>query len=302
MIKEISYYSNPIDCVAHFEKEGWISYAISLIKSWGTLIQYGLHKLSLSLNRVKMKTAYTDPDRKAMAQAQKLIVCIHGLNNAPTQFKTLIEQLEKTDLSGTAIYTPAVLDRGNAPLDELVKPILENIKLWAENGAQKELVLVGISNGGRVARAIEVELAKAGIANIQKIHFVSIVGACKGSSLVNLAHKLHLPFVLSKNIYEEMGTDSERFQRLNQEWEEYVNKDMSVEREYTFFASPHDWQVPNYESTLMEVNPNRTVRYAIVEGHGHNSIVNAIASNVSQAIAPVQEKKPFSRHLISAEV
>lgn len=268
MINKIEFFSSRRECLEHHEQAGWIAYAVSLIVSWGNLIRYGLYKLSLNLNRVKMKTEYSAPDLKA----KKLVVCIHGLNNEPRQFKTLTDQLENT-----AIYAPKVLERGNAPLDELVKPIFENIKAWAEEGEEKELVLVGISNGGRIARALEVELAKAKCTNIKKIRFVSIVGACKGSSLVNLAQKLHLTFLLSKSIREEMATDSERFKRLNEEWETYVNHDTNVEREYTFFASPHDWQVPNFDSTLMEVNPLRSVRYAIVNGHGHNSIVDAIA-------------------------
>ena len=149
---------------------------------------------------------------------------------------------------------------------------------------ETSLQTVGISIGGRIARAIEVQLAKSECsANIKKLRFVSIVGACKGSSLVNLANKVGLSRLMSKNISEEMPTKSPRNQRLDEEWAKASSNRPS--REYTFIASPHDWQVPNYDSSLMSVD-KQNARYAIVPGHGHNSIVNAVATAVAEVILP----------------
>lgn len=67
--------------------------------------------------------------------------------------------MQKKDLSETDIFIPRVLQKGNAKLDEMVKPIVEEIVKWAKTG-KKELVLVGISNGERISRAIEAELSK----------------------------------------------------------------------------------------------------------------------------------------------
>jgi hypothetical protein len=53
-----------------------------------------------------------------------------------------------------------------------------------------------------------------------------------------------------------------------------------LKREYTFFASPHDWLVPNYGSSLMEIT-HAQAQYSIVLNHGHNSIVNAVAKSVA---------------------
>ena len=54
----------------------------------------------------------------------------------------------------------------------MVKPIFEEIEKWAKTSDEKELVLVGISNGGRIARAIEAEIAKSeSSANIKKLRF-----------------------------------------------------------------------------------------------------------------------------------
>jgi hypothetical protein len=129
---------------------------------------------------------------------------------------------------------------------------------------------------------MEAEIAKSeSNVNIKKIRFISIAGACKGSSLVNHANKAGLSWLISKNISEEMPTQSNRNHRLDQDWVEGLSKGPS--REYTFIASPHDWQVTNYDSSLMTVE-NKKVRYAIVPGHGHNSIVNAVGKTVAEVI------------------
>ena len=211
-----------------------------------------------------------------------LLSAYFGLNNNPTQFKKIVDEMQKKELSETDIFIPRVLQKGNAKLDEMVKPIFEEIAKWAKTSGEKELVLVGISNGGRISRAIEAELAKSeSNANIKKLRFVSIVGACKGSSLVNLANKVGLSWLMSKNISEEMPTDSIRNQRLNQDWVDGLSNGPT--REYTFIASPHDWQVTNYDSSLMAAD-KQNARYAIVPGHGHNSIVNAVAKTVAEII------------------
>lgn len=278
----VKFFNSAPSCISPFEKMHWTKKAISLIQSFGTLLIYTLNKISLVLCRVDAKMdSLTNAKIKGLSK-KILVVCIHGLNNSPTQFKKITDEMQKKDLSETDIFVPRVLQKGNAKLDEMVKPIFEEIASWAKTSGEKELVLVGISNGGRIARAIEAEIAKSeSCASIKKLHFVSIVGACKGSSLVNLANKLGLSWLMSKNISEEMPTTSKRNQQLNEDWMNGLS--IGPTREYTFIASPHDWQVTNYDSSLMEVG-EKNARYAIVPGHGHNSIVNAVAKSVAEII------------------
>lgn len=190
--------------------------------------------------------------------------------------------MRKKDLSATDLYIPYVLQKGNASLDEMVKPILKEIATWARTRGEKELVLVGISNGGRIARAIDAVFAKSGnMATIKKLRFVSVVGACNGAYSANIVNRLGLSWILSKNISEEMPIDSARNQRLNKEWRDGLSH--GPKRDYTFIASPHDWIVPNYDSTLMEVG-NNNARYALVSGHGHITIVGAVAKTVAELV------------------
>ncbi len=116
------------------------------------------------------------------------------------------------------------------------------------------------------------------------LKFVSIVGACKGSSTITRINKLGLSWLTSKNITDEMATDSNCIKRLNHDWKAGWNKASNLKRDYTFIASPHDWSVPNYDSTLMEIPTTRNVRYAIVPYHGHSTIVNATAEAVADIV------------------
>ncbi len=278
-LQGIQFFNHPSSCISHFEKAHWTKKALSLIQSFGTLFIYFMNKISLLWHKVE---AQVTPHTKLPANLSKqtLVVCIHGLNNNPTQFKQTLDEMQKYDLSETAIYLPYVLQKGHAKLDDMAMPIFEEIKKWAQTSGEKKLVLVGISNGGRIARAIAAKLPE--LEHIKQLRFVSIVGACQGSSLVNLAHKLHLSWLLSKNISEEMAINSERNIQLNQDWKNALESSPEIQRDYTFIASPHDWQVPNYNSTLMEVKGS--TKYTIIPNHGHNSIVNTVAKAVAEII------------------
>ncbi|MGZ3633891.1 MAG: hypothetical protein ACXWM7_06405 [Parachlamydiaceae bacterium] len=276
----VKYYSTPSECISNYKNTPWLQKAISIIVSFGALFLYAIKLALLVVMNVErqiedyIEAPLSDPSRK------RLIVCLHGLNGSPVQFKNIVDEIGRKDYLNTDIYIPKILEKGNAKLDEIVSPILESIAKWAKTGEDRELVLIGISNGGRIARAIEAELINSGqIGKIKRLRFISIVGACKGSSVVTLAKKLHLSWILSKNIAEEMGLDSERFKQLEVDWKGSI-KALDLKREYIFFASPHDWLVPNYTSSLMEIT-HAKAQYSIILNHGHNSIVKAVAKSVA---------------------
>lgn len=282
MIQGIPFFDNPSSCIAHFTEAPWTEKVQSCVTSYTTLARFAKQKIATILQSSEPEIS---DHRAGQGFAKKrLIVCIHGLNSNPSQFNTIIDQLQKKNLSETDIYIPAVLERGNARLDDMAKPIFDEIAKWAKLMGAKELVLVGISNGARIARAVEVALLQSeNRGNIQKMRVISIVGASRGSTLANLANSLSLCWVMSEPISREMPTDSERSVKLHQDWTAALNHAPELKRDYTFFASPHDWQVPNFNATLSEVAHHKA-RYALVRGHGHNSIVDAVASAVAEII------------------
>ena len=278
-IQGIKFFDNAPACISHFEKKThWTKKAISLIQSFGNFFIYALNKISLVLHRVDAKMDPLANTKINALSKKRLVVCIHGLHDNPSQFKKIVDEMQKKQLSETDIFIPRVLQKGNAKLDEMVNPIFQEIVKWAKTSGEKELVLVGVSNGGRIARAIEAKLGKVeSTANIKRLRFISVVGACKGSSFVNLINKIGLSWLLSKNISKEMPVNSIRNEQLDRDWKKgFFN-------EYFFIASPHDLIVPNYSSSLMTVDKQKGY-YAIVPGHRHNSIINAVTKTVAEII------------------
>jgi hypothetical protein len=283
LIANVQFFSNRCDCISNYRKSTLNDKTLSFITSYVTFIQY-LYSKVLSLNddsdRIMKKYIHNIPTKN------NLIVCFHGLNSHPIQFKRIIDELEKSNLSNFDIYIPKIIQRGNGKLDDMIQPIFEVISEWAKSDGDKQLILIGTSNGGRIGRAIEAKLTSNldNLGNIKKIKSIYIVGACKGSSLADLGHNLHLSFLMTQNIKDEMPTNSRRSKQLNQEWENGFQICPDLERDYTFIASPHDIHVPNFDSTLMKVPSNINARYAIIKGQGHMSIVDTSSKIVSEIV------------------
>lgn len=283
-IQGVPFFDTPEHCIAHFEALPLHKRMWSCLSSFLTSIKsYCSDKLSLQVHRFrKIQSAHSVVPEEGFSQ-KKLVVCLHGLSNGPKQFDSIMRELFRRGPVGMDLFIPPILEAGNAKLDDMVQPIFEQIRKWSQTEGDKELVLVGISNGGRIARALEARLGP--LTSIKKIHFISVVGACQGSSLVNWMARLHLSWLVGKNIREEMAVDSPRNQQLNAEWMSSLTT--SALKEYTFIASPHDLTVPNYDSTLAAVPslPGITARYALLPGHGHHSMQEAAAKAVAEIIS-----------------
>lgn len=288
-IDGIVFFDNPSSCISHINNANWATRIIRAIQSYATLSDFCLKFVADKLRSIFHGTiSSVEPyieDKEFLKK--RLIVCIHGLGATPYSYEELVDEMQMRDLSETDIYIPHVLEKGRAKLDKAAAPILQRIERWAANNAEdKELVLIGASNGGRIAKAIEVALTGSKICgNIQKLRVVTIVGACNGSSLVNLFKKLGLSSLLRKNIAEEMATDSICNLDLNRKWVDGLNNSRRFESDYTYIASPHDLIVPNFDSTLPAVAP-KTGHYALVPGHGHYSIFDRAVKAVAEIILP----------------
>ena len=156
-IHGVEFFDNPSSCIANFENDHWTNKIISFIQCIATFFTYSLEIISSIFRRSELQVQPYVEDRDLLKK--RLVVCIHGINATPYCFRKLIEEMQMQDLSETDIYIPQVLERGNTKLDEAIAPILQKIAKWAATAPENnELVLVGTSNGGRIARALEVEL------------------------------------------------------------------------------------------------------------------------------------------------
>lgn len=274
-IQGVQFFSHRAACISHFNTSHWSKRVVSFIQSCGTLLLHAIYKISLLIGRSEGQTGAS----KSL-ERRKLVVCIHGLNDNPRQFNKILHEIRKRNPTETDIFAPSVHQKGRCKLDEATTPICKEIQKWAAKSGAKELVLVGISNGARIARAVEAHLIKNHASgNITTLRSISIVGAWKGSSLAGRVPQFFLP----QDIAEEMPTNSERTARLNREWKESQQAASHIRRHYTFIASPHDWQVPNFSSTLADVE-NQPAQFALVPGHGHLSIVNAVAGCIAEIV------------------
>lgn len=226
---------------------------------------------------------FTDPLKQTLDK-KTLIVFLSGLNGTPSIFDEHILEIIQEDLNDIDIFVPNVLKRGFASLDDILPSILHEIQTWAKIPGDKKLVLVGISNGARIARGLDAALGtNNGWANIKKLQFISIVGACRGSYAVNVINKLKLSFILNSSLKKEMPVGCQRMIKLEKDWLEGLSQSPQVRREYIFIATPHDWLVPNFDSTLLRV-PLENAQYAIVGNNGHFSIIIRSAKMIRKII------------------
>jgi hypothetical protein len=283
-------YPSSIKCIASYQVFSCCDRLAYLLKSYQTFFSYVIedYRADNSLHSHKILPLTDLSDRELTKN--KLVVLLCGLSSSPYTFKKLIDQTEKKDLKEFDVYIPKVVNKGFTSLDEATNPIFLEIKKWACRDGAKELVLVGESNGARIARALDAQLSKPeNIHNIKKINIISIAGACQGSYVVNVANMLSLKCLINPFIYSEMSTNSIRTRKLNEDWLVGLENTPEVSRRYYFIAGSHDWLVPNYDSTLFDV-PDGLGFYTIFPGHGHLSIVDESAELVSDLIFP---NKPY---------
>lgn len=283
VIHGVSFFNTPSSCIEHFQQLPWNQRMLSLTCSIGRIFSIALvYQILRFVYRYHVNPQikpYITP--QSSYSKERLVVCLHGLNSSPNYFKEVVAEMHHYDLSNTHIYTPILTNRGNAKLDDVVKPIFEHIKKWAQTPGEKQLVLIGISNGARAARAINAEILHSKeTENINKLRVVSIVGSNQGSTAVNFAHKARLAWLMSKPMAEEMPTYSQRHAQLNQALSSLEAS--PIAHDYTFLASPHDCLVPNYDSTLMKMPQKIPARYALIPYYGHHGVERAASKAIAQ--------------------
>ena len=113
-----------------------------------------------------------------------LIIYLHGLNGSPKRARSY---LSKIKIPAT-IITPIIPHKGNCSLEVAAEPILEYI----QQNNYRTIILIGYSNGSRIAAHIE---------NALPLHinvlFISIAGVHFGTKLMNILDYLYLTPMLN---------------------------------------------------------------------------------------------------------
>ncbi len=287
--RDVELFNDRAACIQNFIDTPPVQKTKDFVQSFFNLLTYKTASLR----------AFPDAEIESLTQLSKedlskkrLIVCIHGLCGAPHEFKVALDALKSKDLPDTAIYIPYVPNKGKDRLDEMADEIFKSIGAWASaEGDRKELVLIGVSNGARISRAIETKLTEENRGKIEALRVVSVVGARRGSSLVNLACRFGFAWAVSwviyKPIVEEMPMDSERNRQLDENWNRWIKtgaKDLKCD--FTFLASAFDAHVPDHASSLPLMPENIKARYGIISDHGHFTAIDGAASTIADLLAP----------------
>lgn len=131
-----------------------------------------------------------------------LCVLLHGFKGHPSIWDPHLKILNEE--SKIDVFVPFVPKAGNCSLEEAASPILPNIIDYTKNHPDKPICLIGVSNGGRLATWLEVQLRTISPSTPVKVS--TIAGVHFGTPIIQLLEKLKLAkFFLSPVIRKELS-------------------------------------------------------------------------------------------------
>lgn len=223
-------------------------------------------------------------DEQQWVKSKKLVVLIHGLNSSPLAWTDYLEEKSKFE-NNVSYFTPFVYKKGYCKCKEAARPILEVVKRYADQYPSNPIILVGHSNGARIAAYIEQKL------DVDNIRLISIAGPHCGSMLINWINALGLTRFLgiSAKLVEELTFQGSWAKRKLIKWhdqQQNISTKRNIER--VFFASYDDWRIfPN--QTSFPKLPNSS--YFCVSGESHVTIIEAVKQKVLSYIYTENDSK-----------
>jgi hypothetical protein len=91
----LSFFEKPLDCIEEFENRSCLSKVASSFMSFVTFIFYLIYKIKLIFRCIESEMRPLAHIEVSSLPKKRLIVCLHGLNNNPSQFKKLFDELQK---------------------------------------------------------------------------------------------------------------------------------------------------------------------------------------------------------------
>jgi hypothetical protein len=188
--------------------------------------------------------------------SNKLVVFIHGVNSSPLSWSEYFKHEPSYDY-----FVPNVYKKGNCSIEKASHPILNDVQNYVERYPNNYIILVGHSNGARIATYVEQNLVA------KNICLVSIAGPHHGTKLVNLAKWCGITKYLnfSCKLLDELTYDGNGRCKF---------KNTTIKH---FFASKNDMRVfPNDTSLPLEQNST----YYLIHGESHVTIIDSVKNEV----------------------
>ena len=129
------------------------------------------------------KYVYPEDRLAWKTDSQGLYLFIHGLRGTPSAWNEYLNKVSQ-DQPEMDCLAPHVPLGGNCPLEDAAEPLLAVVSNYAQKHPGKPIVLVGTSNGGRIAMYIENNLPVEELKGA-KLSLVSIAGVHYGTQLVS---------------------------------------------------------------------------------------------------------------------
>lgn len=263
-------------CMTDMDCQGLVERIYNIVKSWLREIHYltttGVITAMENLSGVPAE--YVLPSSKNnqwKAENKGLYVAIHGLSGHPNIWRHQLAALRNKQ-PDFEIRLPYVLKRGNCSLKKAVEPIEDMIRDYITQHPGQPVCLMGVSNGARIAAELEVRLRDTKA----PIKVSSVAGALSGTKQMGLMKTIGLAtMVYDTTLVNEMLYQSPTANSLLSRMRGILEK--GVERAYDFYASPNDFQIKPYTGSL-PVLREKNVRYFLVPGESHNSIVSRVST------------------------
>ena len=197
-----------------------------------------------------------------------LAVLIHGLMGSPSELQPLVDAVP----ANYSVLCPWVRNRGNCPLRDAVDCLMPSICQYIKDHPNAPVVLIGYSNGGRVAAQIAILLRERG-------HAVKLITVCTpflGTPWFEW--DICCTLMRLRGYLREVINELRPGSRVNRDLV-YELMDGSLTSQNVFFVARHDFKVPGrYDDTPLAKYPR------VLEHDGHLSAVHAVAPLLSDIL------------------
>ena len=205
------------------------------------------------------------------ADTKCVIIMIHGMNSSSGQFQLHMNEIEKYNTDHNQcikMFIPEVLNKGMTKLHDCGNDIYSKISSHLDVIHKQKIpvILIGISNGGRIALYLYSKIMD----NYPEIRlYITTLGSpIKGTYLANIALNSGLyrltKYASNPDVLSDLTYDSEESKQLIEKCMKYSN----FKSKTRFYVSKQDFLVFPHTCGIMDNHDNQ-----IVDGVGHDGLV-----------------------------
>jgi hypothetical protein len=242
-----------------------------------------LQEATVSLETGRYVLATLPWNDKSCQSSNGLCLFLHGLNASPRQWETYSRKFP-SEFPNTHYLVGVVFKAGNCSLKNAGDPFVEVIEDYVQKFPGKPIVLIGTSNGGRLASYIETKINPRLLSQGSQLRVFSIAGVHGGTKLMNLAHQIGCARILRHHpdVTKELSFNSEESSRLVKalQQRQSVWKTQGVDVFHYFYAATEDEKVRPLASSFPYLGTEPRTYYEVIYGETHETIVDRVQERI----------------------